>query len=504
MSNRLPIPGSDDGTWGTLLNDFLEQSHDANGNLQPAAITAAGGLTQTSADSRYVASSTAGQANGVAPLDGTGKVPAANLPTTSNAVSSVNGQTGVVSLAAADVGLSNVDNTSDTSKNSAATTLTNKTISGTNNTISGISESSVTNLTTDLAAKYVKPGGGIPSTDLSVGVQTSLATADARNALSLQGTNVDPSAPNNGQVLVYSNTSSSWVPNTVTSTTVTDATGSTKGIVQLGGDLNGTSTSASAPRVSGLQSIALSATAPTTGQVLTATSTSAAGWATPAAGGVTSVAGKTGTVTLVEADVASLTTDLAAKAPLASPTFTGTVTVPTPTVGTAAATKSYVDSAAPNATTGAPGQVQLAGDLAGTATSPSVAKVNGIAVTGTPSNGQVLTATSGTAASWATPATGGGGSGYVFNIVSKTANYTASNNDFVLITSVSSLITITLPTPVASGLVRVKRMAAAGNGVQVQAPGSAYIDSSSVGTDTVNSQYQSQDYLSDGTNWFRV
>lgn len=46
----------------------------------------------------------------------------------SNAVVSVNGQTGVVSLTKSDVGLSNVDNTSDATKNSATATLTNKTL----------------------------------------------------------------------------------------------------------------------------------------------------------------------------------------------------------------------------------------------------------------------------------------------------------------------------------------------------------------------------------------
>jgi hypothetical protein len=51
------------------------------------------------------------------------------------------------------------------------------------------------------------------------------------------------------------------------------------------------------------------------------------------------------------------------------------------------------------------------GDLSGTYPNPSVAKVGGVAVTGTPTSGQVITATSGTAASWATPS-GGGGGGY--------------------------------------------------------------------------------------------
>jgi hypothetical protein len=51
-----------------------------------------------------------------------------------------------------------------------------------------------------------------------------------------------------------------------------------------------------------------------------------------------------------ESDVSSLTTDLAAKAPLASPTFTGTVTIPTPAFNdntTKAASTAYVISQIP-------------------------------------------------------------------------------------------------------------------------------------------------------------
>lgn len=46
----------------------------------------------------------------------------------SGAVTSVNGQTGDVVITKSDVGLSNVDNTSDATKNSAVATLTNKTL----------------------------------------------------------------------------------------------------------------------------------------------------------------------------------------------------------------------------------------------------------------------------------------------------------------------------------------------------------------------------------------
>jgi hypothetical protein len=47
---------------------------------------------------------------------------------TTDAVSSVNGYTGSVTLGKSDVGLENVDNTSDSTKNSATATLTNKTL----------------------------------------------------------------------------------------------------------------------------------------------------------------------------------------------------------------------------------------------------------------------------------------------------------------------------------------------------------------------------------------
>ena len=66
-----------------------------------------------------------------------------------------------------------------------------------------------------------------------------------------------------------------------------------------------------------------------------------------------------------------------------------------------------VPSAAVAATSAALGTVKLAGDLGGTdGNAPVVARVNGVAVTGTPSTGQVLTASGASAATWSTPSSG--------------------------------------------------------------------------------------------------
>lgn len=42
---RLPTPGGDNGTWGDVLNTFLEVAHNTDGTLQTAAVRRAGGVT---------------------------------------------------------------------------------------------------------------------------------------------------------------------------------------------------------------------------------------------------------------------------------------------------------------------------------------------------------------------------------------------------------------------------------------------------------------------------
>lgn len=351
---RLPQPGGDQGTWGNVLNEYLDVSHNTDGTLkagaagttqiQDGAVTdakiagvsqakvtglkaALDGKASTShahviADTNNLQASLdtkistgeKGVNNGVATLDGTGKVPAAQLPAstavsdatttskgivqlagdlggtavaptvpalankanvnhghtiadtadlqaaldskyvklstgipeadldstvqaklnTTQSVNSVAGKTGDVLLVKADVGLGSVDNTSDIAKpisTATQTALDAKAASAHTHAVAdttglqtaldgkaAVSHNhaigSVTNLQPTLDAKYVKPGTGIPETDLDSAVQTKLnATGGAKILDEL--TDVNVATPSDGQSLVFQ--AGTWIPATVTS-----------------------------------------------------------------------------------------------------------------------------------------------------------------------------------------------------------------------------------------------------------------------------------------------
>lgn len=68
--SRLPVPGSDSGQWGEVLNDFLGVSHNNDGTLKQAQVSAAG--AELAANK--------GQSNGYAPLNGSMQVPYTFMP----------------------------------------------------------------------------------------------------------------------------------------------------------------------------------------------------------------------------------------------------------------------------------------------------------------------------------------------------------------------------------------------------------------------------------------
>jgi hypothetical protein len=108
MTQRLPVPGSDDGDWGDILNSFLGVAHNSNGTLVPSAVTTAGAYSKpsTGIPSTDLASSvqtSLAQAASAYVKPGSG-IPGSDLAT---AVQTVNGKSptsGAVTLAATDVG----------------------------------------------------------------------------------------------------------------------------------------------------------------------------------------------------------------------------------------------------------------------------------------------------------------------------------------------------------------------------------------------------------------
>lgn len=120
-------------------------------------------------------------------------------------------------LVKADVGLGNVDNTSDATKNAASVTLTNKTISGASNTLSNIAYSSL-NLSTSIVNADINASAAI--------ALSKLATVTASRALVSDGSGSISASSVTATTLGYLDATSSVqtqldakVPKTLTTTT---------------------------------------------------------------------------------------------------------------------------------------------------------------------------------------------------------------------------------------------------------------------------------------------
>ncbi len=79
---RLPVPGSDDGQWGDLLNAFLRVEHNDDGSLKTL----------------YIPATEKGQVDGIATLDSGGKVPTSQLPAAAIAGDATAIQKGILQL----------------------------------------------------------------------------------------------------------------------------------------------------------------------------------------------------------------------------------------------------------------------------------------------------------------------------------------------------------------------------------------------------------------------
>ncbi|WP_042721686.1 hypothetical protein [Flavobacterium sp. B17] len=264
-----------------------------------------------------------------------------------------------------------------------------------------------------------------------IGNEVTSATTNGGLTLSGSGTSASPytlglptTGVTSGQIMKWDGSKWALASDTDTNTTYTASSGLTltgtafsandasltaKGIVQLSGDLAGT---ASSPTVSKIQGKSVSSTAPTNGQVLKYNTTNSS-WEPSSDAGLTSeVDGVIGN------EVTSATTNggltLSGSGTSASPYTLG---LPTTGVtsgqimkwdGTKWALSSDTDTnttytassgltltgtafSANDATTSAKGIVQLAGDLGGTSTAPTVRRIQNQSVSSTaPTNGQVL------------------------------------------------------------------------------------------------------------------
>jgi hypothetical protein len=259
------------------------------------------------------------------------------------------------------------------------------------------SDGTLTAAAVTTAGGYTKPTSGIPTNDLDAITQTNLTKAstaiqqiNGKTGASItlaasdvgapttlaQLTDVNTSGAANTQVLAYNQTSSEWVASTVTSTIVSDATNTTKGIVELAGDLGGSNNAASPT---------ISAGAVTSAKIATATIVDA-----NISSSASIAKSKLANLGIIDADVSAiseskitnLTTDLSARAidtavvhntgsetVAGIKSFTSSPTVPTPTSSAQAAPKGYVDTAVSAVVSGVSSVNGSAGAVTLTATS---------------------------------------------------------------------------------------------------------------------------------------
>lgn len=228
--------------------------------------------------------------------------------------------------------------------------------------------------------------------------------------------------------------------------------------------------------------VTISPTAPTAGQTLVASSGTAAAW---------------GSVTVAVGSITGLGTGVSAL--LATPTSANLAAAITDETGTGA----LVFGTSPTLVTpalGTPSALVLT-NATGRASSSQTAdqiKTSGTAVTiasTPPTAGQILMASSGTAASWQSLETQ--------TTVTAAGSVTAALNQLLLVSVAAGAVTVNLPAGhVAGNRIRVKLTTAATNTCTIDANSTETIDGQL--TLVMSNDYEWVDLVSNGTSWFQL
>lgn len=316
---RLPTPGSDDDIWGDVLNQFLLSGHNVDGSHNVKSL-----LNVPNANGQIPVTDTSSSTGFVWQTGGSAGDPivGGDLSGTASNAQIVAGAVGTNEIAAVSV----------TAAKMANATITDTQVSGS----AAIAQSKIANLTADLAAK---------AADNTVVHLTGAQTVAGVKTFSSSPVVPTPTNPTDAATKAY-----------------VDSAVSGGGDPTVGGDLSGTASNAQIV-ANAVGTTELAANSVTAAKIANTTITD--GQISASAAIAKSKLASLGIVdadvsTISQSKITNLTADLAAKAPLASPTFTGTVTVPTPSNPSDATTKAYVDSAVAG---GGSGEVNTASNV---------------------------------------------------------------------------------------------------------------------------------------------
>ncbi|PLS80892.1 hypothetical protein CYG49_03980 [Candidatus Saccharibacteria bacterium] len=348
------------------------------------------------------------------------------LATPTDVVTSVNGQTGAVSLAKTDVGLGNVDNTSDANK--------------------PISSATQTALNAKLNTNEKGAAGGVASLDSDGKVPVAQLPALALTDISTVANQTEQLAlaAQEGDVAVRSDLKKTFIHNGGTAKTMADWT-----------------------------------------ELSTPTDA------------VTSVNGQTGVVTLTTSHISEGTNLYYTEARVAANTTvagkvdkTTTISAGTGLTGGGDLTVNRTLSVTNDSTTQ---KIEVAQGGTLRATRKRLNFIAGSNITITAADDSAGNKTDITIASSATGTE---------NVIRINAAYTAKTHEALICDAGAGGFTVTLPAVSNGARVRVKKVDSTTNAILVVPPSGTTIDASA--SASVNAQWQSQDFLSDGTIWYFI